>query len=130
MTFHSQFIFSLQDAQPIIRYALQHHTVIAYFVSPTCWSGLMPITIKQAENRNFQLPALITLFENIASLESAIIKVVQKGCCIQFLCVFDHNLHNNGTDACPYLVFHFRHFYMVENFSKDDLLSITEVIQM
>ena len=124
------FVFSLQDAQPIIGYALQCCVVVAYFVSPTCWSSLMPIAIKQAGNGNFWVPALVTLFSDITTLESAIFKVVQKGHCVRFFCVFDHSLHNNGTDNCPYLIFRFCHPYMVEDCSEDDLLSVADVIQM
>ena len=131
LRFHySMFIFSLQATQPLIGYALQHCVVVAYFVPPTCWSSLMHITIKQAGNGNFWIPAFVILFSDITTLELAIFKVVQKGCCIWFFCVFDHNLYNDGIDNCPYLIFHFCHPYMVEDCSEDNFLSVAEVIQM
>ena len=109
-------------------YGLQRRIIVAYFISATDWSSLSPISIKEADNRNFCISSLITMFASIASLETAILKIIQKGCCVRFLCIFNHALHNNGTDNCPYLIFCLCHVYAVENCMEDDVLSIAELI--
>lgn len=119
---------SLQDEQPVIDYALQCHVIVAYFILPIQWSGLLPVAIKQAANGNFCVLSLFTLFATADSIETAVLKVVKQGCCICFLCVFDHTLHNNRRDDCLYLIFCLSHPYAVENCSEDDLICIAEVI--
>ena len=109
-------------------YGLQRRIVVAYFISATDWSGLSPVSIKEADNGNFRIPSLITMFASVASLETAVLKVIQKGRCVRFLCIFDHALHNDGTDNCPYLIFCLCHVYAVENCMEDDVLSIAELI--
>ena len=85
--------------------------------------------IKEAANGNFRVPSLFTLFATADSIETAIVKIIKQGCCIRFLCVFDHALHNNGRDDCPYLIFWLSHPYAVEDCSEDDLLCVADVIQ-
>jgi hypothetical protein len=47
-----------------------------------------------------------------------------------FLVVLNKNLHNNGSDECPYLIFAFSHNYRVCKMTEEDVLQVADVIHM
>jgi hypothetical protein len=49
---------------------------------------------------------------------------------LHFLVVLNKNLHNDGSDECPYLIFTFSHDYRVCRMTEDNVLQVADVIHM
>lgn len=128
------FLFQVNHQQPLVYRAQAmslNRLITACFCSWGLKSGYVEVPVRDAVGRGFDLVFGEKYFGSRADVGEHTVFVSssdEDSKRLEFLVFFDRNLHGNGTQRCPYLVFKIAEGRHVENLTRSDFAAVVVAI--